>query len=62
MKNVEVTVKGNVMTLKIDLSKMQGLSKSGKTEVIASTLGNVPIPGKESYRLGLNCYRYPEQK
>lgn len=61
MKNVEVTVKGNVMTLKVDLSKVQGPSKSGKTEVIASTLGNVPIPGKEDYRLGVNCYRYPEK-
>jgi len=61
MKNVNVEIKGNIMTVKIDLSKVQGLSKSGKTEVIASTLGNVPIPNKPDYRLGINCYRYPER-
>jgi len=60
MKNVEISVKGNVMTVKIDLSKTQGLSKSGKTEVIASTLGNVPLAEKPNYRLGINCYRYPD--
>jgi hypothetical protein len=61
MKNVVMEIKGNIMTIKIDLSKAQGLSKSGKTEVIASTLGNVPISGKSDYRLGLNCYRYPTE-
>lgn len=61
MKNVEMNVKGNILTLKIDLSKVQGLSKSGKTEVIASTLGNIPIPQFETHRLGLNCYKYPNK-
>ncbi len=61
MRNVEVIIKNNIMTLKVDLNKVQGLSKSGKTEVIASTLGNVPIPNHPDYRLGLNCYKYPEK-
>ena len=61
MKNVEMVVKGNVLNIKIDLNKVQGLSKSGKTEVVASTLGNIPIPGFETHRIGINCYKYPSK-
>ena len=47
MKNVEMTVEGNILTLKVDLSKEFGPSSSGKTIIIASTEGNVSIPGAE---------------
>jgi hypothetical protein len=40
MKNVEMKVEGNVLTIKVDLSKEFGPSSSGKTIIIASTEGN----------------------
>jgi hypothetical protein len=56
MKNVEMSVDGNIMTIKVDLSKEYGPSSSGKTIIVASTEGNVSIPGREE-KLGLNVYR-----
>lgn len=59
MDNVKIEVKDNKAIITIDLTKDFGLSKSGKTIVVATTRGNVPIPGAEDIRLGLNCYKYP---
>jgi len=56
MKNVEMTVEGNVLTIKVDLSKEFGPSASGKTIIIASTEGNVAVPAREE-KIGLNVYR-----
>ncbi|MCS6326372.1 MAG: hypothetical protein H8K06_04695 [Nitrospira sp.] len=56
MKNVEVSVEGTLLTIKVDLSKEFGPSASGKTIIIASTEGNVTIPGREE-KIGLNVYR-----
>ncbi|MCJ7617540.1 MAG: hypothetical protein MUO43_13495 [Desulfobacterales bacterium] len=61
MDNIQIEVKDNKAVITIDLSKDFGPSKSGKTIVIATTRGNVPIPGAETIRLGLNCYKYPEE-
>ena len=47
MKNVEMTVEGTMLTIKVDLSKEFGPSASGKTIIIASTEGNVTIPSRE---------------
>ena len=56
MKNVEMSVEGNILTIKVDLSKEYGPSSSGKTVIVASTEGNVSIPDREE-KLGLNVYR-----
>jgi hypothetical protein len=56
MKNVEMSVDGNILTIKVDLSKEYGPSSSGKTIIVASTEGNVSIPDREE-KLGLNIYR-----
>ena len=56
MKNVEMSVCGNILTIKVDLSKEYGPSSSGKTNIVASTEGNVSIPDREE-KLGLNVYR-----
>jgi hypothetical protein len=56
MKNVEMTVEGTMLTIKVDLSKEFGPSSSGKTIIIASTEGNVTIPTREE-KVGLNVYR-----
>ncbi|MFC1935729.1 hypothetical protein ACFLX9_03085 [Chloroflexota bacterium] len=56
MKNVELSVSGNTLTIKVDLSKEFGPSSSGKTIIIASTEGNFPLPGRTEV-VGLNVYR-----
>ncbi len=56
MKNVELKVEGNILTIKVDLSKEFGPSASGKTIIIASTEGNVTVPDRDE-KIGLNVYR-----
>lgn len=56
MKNVDLSVDGDVLTIKVDLSLDLGPSKSGKTTIVASTQGNKTIPGREE-KIGLNVYR-----
>jgi hypothetical protein len=56
MKNVEMSVDGNILTIKVDLSKEYGPSSSGKTIIVASTEGNISIPDREE-KCGLNVYR-----
>ena len=57
MKNVEMNLEGNILTIKVDLSKEFGPSASGKTIIIATTEGNVAIPGAEEKKIGLNVYK-----
>ena len=57
MKNVEMLIEGNILTIKVDLSKDFGPSASGKTIIIASSEGNQSIPGKEAVKIGLNVYK-----
>jgi len=57
MKNVEMSIEGNILTIKVDLSKDFGPSSSGKTIIIASSEGNQSIPGKEAVKIGLNIYK-----
>ena len=57
MKNVEMSLEGNILIIRVDLSKEFGPSSSGKTIIIASTEGNVPIPEYEKAKIGLNVYR-----
>jgi ABC-type dipeptide/oligopeptide/nickel transport system ATPase component len=55
--NIEVKVQGNTLVITVDLSKEYGLSGSGKSVTVASTGGNVPVPGREDLRIGVNIYR-----
>ncbi len=55
MKNVEMKVDGNILTIKVDLSKEYGPSASGKTTIIASTEGNISVPERNE-KVGLNVY------
>ena len=57
MKNVELFIDANILTIKVDLTKDFGPSSSGKTIIIASTEGNVSIPGAEDKKIGLNVYK-----
>lgn len=56
MKNVEMNLNGDKLTITVDLTKEFGPSSSGKTIIIASTEGNVTVPGREE-KIGLNIYK-----
>jgi S-adenosylmethionine hydrolase len=57
-QNIKAEIKGSVLTLTVDMSKTFGPSKSGKTTIIASSQGNVPIQGSNPQaHIGLNIYR-----
>jgi len=56
MQNVKTERKGDILTITVDLSKNSGPSKSGKSLVIASTLGNALIDPEKKIYLGLNVY------
>ena len=55
-QNVEMDVRGNKLVITVDLSQTFGLSSSGKSVIIASTAGNVSVPGRENVKIGLNVY------
>jgi hypothetical protein len=57
MQNVEFQVQGNVLVITVDLTQEVGVSSSGKSVIIASTGGNVSVPGFEDVKVGLNVYR-----
>jgi hypothetical protein len=56
-KNVEMNVEGNILTITVDLSKDFGPSASGKSIAIASSSGNVSVPGHDGVKIGINVYR-----
>ena len=58
MKNVEMNVEGNILTITIDLTQDFGKSTSGKTTIVASTGGNQALPSpNEHIKVGLNVYK-----
>ncbi len=57
MKNVQMNVEGNQLVIKVDLNQEFGLSSSGKSITVASTEGNVSVPGREEVKIGLNIYK-----
>ncbi len=56
MKNVELSVNGNILTITVDLTKEFGPSASGKTVIIATTEGNMRLQDRDEF-VGLNIYR-----
>ncbi len=56
MRNITAAVKGNILTLTIDLKAETKPSKSGSSNVVATTAGNVPVEGTDGLKLGLNAY------
>ena len=59
MKNCDMKLDGNILTITVDILKEFGNSASGKSIIIASTEGNVSIPDNEEIKIGLNIYRKP---
>jgi len=57
MKNIEMNITADKLTITVDLKKNFGKSKSGKSVIIASTEGNQSLAYKESMKMGLNIYK-----
>lgn len=57
MQNITMKIVKNKLTIEVDLSKSLGRSASGKSEVIASTKGNIDVPGSNGAKIGLNIYK-----
>lgn len=55
MKNVDLKVDGNILTITVDLSKDFGKSASGKTNIVATTEGAVALA--DGTQVGVNIYR-----
>jgi hypothetical protein len=52
-----MTVDGDKLIITVDLNQEFGLSSSGKSITIASTEGNISVPGREDVKVGLNVYK-----
>lgn len=61
MKNVELKIDGDILTITVDLKKRYGRSQggTGKNFIIASTDGNVSLPERDE-KIGLNIYTRSE--
>jgi len=57
MKNIEMNITADKLTVVVDLKKNFGKSKTGKSIIIATTEGNQSLPYKESMKMGLNIYK-----
>ena len=57
MKNIEMNITADKLTVVVDLKKNFGKSKTGKSIIIATTEGNQSLAYKESMKLGLNLYK-----
>lgn len=62
MENVQVQIKGNKLTITVDITKNLGKSKSGKTVKVASTGGFQTVSGNgKNVLVNLNVNRYPRK-
>jgi len=61
MRNIELRVEYGKLIVTVDLSKELGPSSSGKSVMIATTEGNVEVPGAPDVKIGLNVYRKKER-
>jgi len=57
MKNCDMRLTGNLLIITVDISKEFGKEPSGKSIIVASTEGYIPIPNKDDMKIGLNIYK-----
>jgi len=56
MRNIVTKVTAGKLTITVDLKAKGETSKSGKSEVIATTNGNAPVEGTD-VKFGLNVFK-----
>ena len=60
MRNVELSIEGDILTLRVDLSQECGLTKSERSVCVATTDGNLQIwadGSPRNERVNLNVFR-----
>ncbi len=61
MDNVELSVEDHKLAIVVDLTQELEETKSGKSVSVATTHGNVTVPGTQGkIRLGLNVFKKKE--
>ncbi len=57
MKNVILTIEGDILTIKVDLSNPGNPSSTGKTKIVATTGGSAKLDyAKRDVSVGLNVF------
>nr|MDO8114648.1 hypothetical protein [Candidatus Sigynarchaeota archaeon] len=56
-KNIDMKSDGKTLVITIDLAGDLGPSNSGKSTIVASTFGNVAVPGMERMKIGLTLFK-----
>ena len=59
-ENIQFEIKDGKLFMEVDLTEKGTISSSGKSMVIATTRGNIALPGSE-VKIGVNIY-LPKQK
>jgi hypothetical protein len=55
--NIVIRIEGDKLIIEVDLTQEHGLTGSGKSIKIASSEGNMSVPGREDVKIGLNVYK-----
>lgn len=55
--NIEMRVEGDKLIIEVDLTKEYGPTSSQKSMKVASSDGNMSVPGREEIKIGLNVYK-----
>jgi hypothetical protein len=61
MQNMTMKQEGTKLIITVDLAKNAGASKTGKSIIVATSSGNIDVPGHAGMKLGLNVYKPAEQ-
>lgn len=59
MENVKMAVEGDELVIRVDLKHRGEKSSTGKSVRVASTEGNVDVPGHAAIKIGINAYTKP---
>jgi hypothetical protein len=57
LENLTVTTEGTTVTMTFDITGNLGESSSGKSDIVATSGGNIPVPGVPGLKMGLNVFR-----
>ena len=57
MKNCGIKLTGSILTITTNITRDFGKEPSGKSIIVASTEGYVPIPKKDDVKIGINVYK-----
>lgn len=55
-QNIETAVSGDTLVIRINLKGAKVPSSTGKSDKLASTNGNIDVPGVPGLKLGVNAY------